>query len=552
MYRITTALRRKGLFLLFASVFFAAAVNAQLKVGDNPTSIQKSSILELESTRQGLLLPRLADTTQINALNPPSGMIIYLTSDNSLRIRSGGGWKKLASMADAMANWSLNGNTGTDSASNFIGTLDGRPFTIKTNNNARMVVSSTGNVGIGTTTPSAKLNVDGSVKFENLADGTTELDVLVLNADGSVYKRSISSSAFENAIKAINGIQKQALTITAAASTTKDTVTVTSTASDSTIAIYLPVQDGASGTNKPYGFLRYEDWQKIESAIQTITIGTVSSSPNVKGASIDSTGTTRTITLHAATATSAGIVTTGTQTFAGSKTFADSVTVNSKLTLNSLSNNTSSDSVLVVNNGVVEKRKVSDAAFGNAIRSINNNRDTAQKIVFTSAGTDLTVSTNGTDSIRLNVPSASASARGVVTTAAQTFGGIKTFQDSVTATAAIKVGGSGNANSTMQVAGSMSLAIRTVSANATLNENDNTVLVNTTSAAVTVSLPTASGIAGRVYTIKKIGTGGIDKELTITPAGSATIDGGSSYVIYNDFTYVTLQTDGTNWYIIKK
>jgi hypothetical protein len=33
------------------------AANAQLKVGDNPTNIQKSSILELESTRQGLLLP---------------------------------------------------------------------------------------------------------------------------------------------------------------------------------------------------------------------------------------------------------------------------------------------------------------------------------------------------------------------------------------------------------------------------------------------------------------------------------------------------------------
>jgi len=65
-------------------------------------------------------------------------------------------------------------------------------------------------------------------------------------------------------------------------------------------------------------------------------------------------------------------------------------------------------------------------------------------------------------------------------------------------------------------------------------------------------LPTPSAaIAGRIYTIKKIGTGGIDKELTITPT-SATIDGGSSYIIYNDWTYVTLQTDGTNWYIIKK
>ena len=39
-------------YLSLSFTLAAAAVNAQLKVGDNPTSIQKSSILELESTRQ--------------------------------------------------------------------------------------------------------------------------------------------------------------------------------------------------------------------------------------------------------------------------------------------------------------------------------------------------------------------------------------------------------------------------------------------------------------------------------------------------------------------
>jgi hypothetical protein len=63
----------------------------------------------------------------------------------------------------------------------------------------------------------------------------------------------MSSSAFTNAIKAINGIQKQTLSITAEASTTEDSVKVENRTSDSTIAVYLPVQDGAS-VNKPYGF----------------------------------------------------------------------------------------------------------------------------------------------------------------------------------------------------------------------------------------------------------------------------------------------------------
>ena len=80
---------------------------AQLKIGTKPTSIQKSSILELESNRQGLLLPRLTDTAAINLLTPPDGMIIYLIADNSLRIRSNRAWKKIADASAASANWSL-------------------------------------------------------------------------------------------------------------------------------------------------------------------------------------------------------------------------------------------------------------------------------------------------------------------------------------------------------------------------------------------------------------------------------------------------------------
>ena len=444
MSRTLTLLRKA---VLFSIVIFGTGIvaNAQLKVGDNPTNIQKSSILELESTRQGLLLPRLADTTAINALTPPDGMIIYLNSDKSLRLRSNGAWKKIADLSEATANWSLTGNSGTNPATNFIGTIDGQPLVVRTNNAERLRVDASGNVGIGTNNPTAKLNVDGSVKLQNLAAGTTELDVLVLAADGSVYKRSMSSTAFENAIKAINGIQRQTLSITAQASDTSNNVLVQNRDADSTIAVFLPVQDGSAGASKPYGFLTYSDWEKIQSGIQTIAIGAVASTGNVNGATISSDSTSRTITLHPATATTPGIVTTGTQTF----------------------------------------------------------------------------------------------------------GGNKTFQDSVAASKAILVGNTGNANSTVQVDGSLALAIKTVTGNYTATATDNTILANTTSAAITISLPAAGSITGRIYTIKKIGTGGIDNQLTINPA-AGTIDGGSSYVIYNDWTYVTLQTDGSNWYVIKK
>lgn len=548
--KIFTLAGRKVLLAFLLLLGSAVMVNAQLKVGDNPTNIYKSSILELESTRQGLLLPRLVDTVAINALTPPDGMIIYLNSDKSLRLRSNGSWKKIADLSEANSNWSLNGNSGTDSTLNFIGNVDGKPLIMKTNNTERLRINSNGNIGIGTNNPTAKLNVDGTVKLENLAAGTTELDVLVLAADGSVYKRTMSSSSFENAIKAINGIQKQTLSITADASTTQDSVNVENRIADSTIAIHLPVQNGSS-LNKPYGFLTYTDWQKIQSAIQTITIGAVAATSNVNGASITSDSTSRTIVLHPADATNPGIVTAGTQTFGGDKTFNNNVTADGTLTLNNVADNSSIDSVLVINNGLVQKRQVSAAAFGNAIRSINNNRDTAQAFSFHNSGTDLTVSTNGADSVFLNVPDAGTGARGVITTATQTFAGSKTFQDSLNAAKTILVGGAGSANSTVQVNGSISMAIKTVSTNYMLNGDDNTILANTNSGPIVLSLPDATSFAGRIYTIKKIGTGGIDNQLTINPS-SGTIDGGTSYIIYNDWTYVTMQTDGSNWYIIKK
>jgi hypothetical protein len=53
-------------------------------------------VLQLESTDKGLLLPRLTDTTAINNLNPPDGMMIYLVQDKSVRVRANGNWKKVA------------------------------------------------------------------------------------------------------------------------------------------------------------------------------------------------------------------------------------------------------------------------------------------------------------------------------------------------------------------------------------------------------------------------------------------------------------------------
>jgi hypothetical protein len=59
--------------------------------------------------------------------------------------------------------WNVTGNAGTDPNVQFIGTTDSKALKIRTNNVVRMLIKSTGDVGIGTQTPTSKLHVNGVI-----------------------------------------------------------------------------------------------------------------------------------------------------------------------------------------------------------------------------------------------------------------------------------------------------------------------------------------------------------------------------------------------------
>lgn len=149
---------------LLAGVIVLAANSgfAQVKVGASG-SPDASAMLEVTSgtaNNKGLLMPRMT-TAQRNAIaSPATGLMIYNTTTNEAQVNTGTPAAPTWTVATATATgWATNGNTGTTPVTNFIGTTDNQPLTVRTNNTEKMRVTETGSVGIGTNAPLAKLHV---------------------------------------------------------------------------------------------------------------------------------------------------------------------------------------------------------------------------------------------------------------------------------------------------------------------------------------------------------------------------------------------------------
>lgn len=124
-------------------------------------------------------------------------------------------------------------------------------------------------------------------------------------------------------------------------------------------------------------------------------------------------------------------------------------------------------------------------------------------------------------------------------------GSYQAYHDGSDWTLTGKVGINGTApNSTLSTNGSISLAYVSKSNDYTADITDGTIEVTATGK--TITLPTAVGITGRIYTVKLTanGTG------TVATTSSQTIDGGTSYSLASQYKYLTVQSNGANWIVI--
>ena len=121
--------------ILLVTIVLSIKTQAQNVAVNNDASVpDNSAMLDIKSGTKGLLIPRM-NSAAVNAIvNPAKGLLVLDTTKNQLMVNMGNAavpnWQTIV----ASSGWSLTGNSGIDSATNFIGTLNTKPFIIRVNN----------------------------------------------------------------------------------------------------------------------------------------------------------------------------------------------------------------------------------------------------------------------------------------------------------------------------------------------------------------------------------------------------------------------------------
>lgn len=95
---------------------------------------------------------------------------------------------------------------------------------------------------------------------------------------------------------------------------------------------------------------------------------------------------------------------------------------------------------------------------------------------------------------------------------------------------------------------SVNFAYNAVSTNTTLDATYCVVSVDCTGGARTITLPTAVGIGGRQYTIRKLDASG--NAVTIDGDGSETINGATTKALAAQYDVATIMSNGANWVVL--
>ena len=144
-------------FMLMTSMkVFVTIGHSQIAINLNGNPPNSSAMLDVSSTSKGILIPRMTTAQRIAIPSPAEGLLVYDTDTHSYWFCKSGIWSE---SLGSTSGWLLGGNTGIDSATNFLGTTNGQALVFKTNNQERIHIGKTGLVGIGITNPLHNLHI---------------------------------------------------------------------------------------------------------------------------------------------------------------------------------------------------------------------------------------------------------------------------------------------------------------------------------------------------------------------------------------------------------
>lgn len=131
---------KKSILLLLIPFIFMPRLFAQsVAINTDGSAATASSILDIKSTTKGLLIPRMTTVQRTAIAVPAKGLIVFDITTNGLWFHNGTAWNALSS-GSSTNYWSVNGSD--------------------------IYNNTSGNVGIGTTTPLGKLHIAGDVKID--------------------------------------------------------------------------------------------------------------------------------------------------------------------------------------------------------------------------------------------------------------------------------------------------------------------------------------------------------------------------------------------------
>ena len=183
-------------------VIFTSLFTIQAQVGINTTSPAAGSMLDIESTDKGMLVPRV-DIADLNTIAPVTGgstesLLVYntnTTTGKGFYYWDGSQWVSIGIDND---DWNILGNTGTNQSVNFIGTTDSQGLTVRTNNTERFRFNTNNQllaIGNGSAAaPSYSWGNDTTMGFYK--SGTSQMDMVINGV--SFYNANANIAPSEN------------------------------------------------------------------------------------------------------------------------------------------------------------------------------------------------------------------------------------------------------------------------------------------------------------------------------------------------------------------